>query len=242
MKFKPPRKRILFPIILILFIGIVLIAGIAWFKENSKPVSGVFSKQVFVITEGSTAGQVGQRLYELKLIRSRLAFKIYVQLFDKAKRINAGEFSLSPSMGLTDIVEVLGKGPEELWVTIPEGLRKEEMGEKVISSLEIDDLVSPGFRKNFLDLTQDKEGYLFPAKYLFPRDATPQIVVTKLLNTFEEKIDEKIKEDVNKSGRSLEDIVIMASLIERETKTEEEKPIGAGIFWEKLKADWPLQV
>jgi UPF0755 protein len=242
MKFKPLRKIFLFPIIIVLFFGIIVVSGIFWFRENSKPVSSVYSKQAFVIIKGMTAGQVGQKLYELKLIRSTLAFKIYVQLFDKAKRINTGEFSLSPSMGLTDIVEVLGKGPEELWVTIPEGLRKEEIVEKVISSLEIYDLRSPVFRKDFLDLVREKEGYLFPDTYLFPRDATPQLVVTKLLSTFDERIDEKIKDDISKSGRNLSDIVIMASLIERETKTGEERLIVAGILWKRLNANWPLQV
>ena len=242
MKFKFPRKIFLFPIILTLLFGVILIIGLFWFNENSKPASEIFSKQRFLVTQGESAGQVGQRLYEQKLIRSTLSFKIYVQLFDKAKSINTGEFSLSPSMGLIDIVDALGIGPEELWVTIPEGLRKEEIIEKVISSLEIDDLRSPGFRRDFLDLVKEKEGYLFPETYLFPRDATPQLVVTKLFDTFDEKMDKKIKEDIAKSGRSLSDVIIMASLIERETKTEEERPIVAGILWKRLDADWPLQV
>jgi UPF0755 protein len=242
MKFKLPRKIFLFPIILILFFVIIIVSGIFWFRENSKPVSAVYSKQGFVINSGTSAGQVGQRLYELKLIRSALAFKIYVQLFDKAKRINTGEFSLSPSMGLKDIVETLGKGPEDVWVTIPEGLRKEEIIKKVILSLEIDNLRSTEFSKEFLDLAQEKEGYLFPDTYLFLKDATPQLVVAKFLDTFDEKIDQKIKDDIGKSGRSLKDVVIMASLIERETKTEKERPIVAGILWKRLKANWPLQV
>jgi UPF0755 protein len=242
MKIKLGKKLYLIPLFILLLIILLIVAGIVWFNKNSKAVTDVYSKQRFVVTNGMSATQVGTRLKESGLIRSAFAFKVYTQVFGKAKKINAGEFGISASMDLAEIVAALGKGPEELWVTIPEGLRREEVVEKIIPALEMDDAQASSFRKNFLDLTSGKEGYLYPDTYLFPRDAFVQVVVNKLVNTFNQKVDDKMKGNIAASGKSINEIIIMASLIERETKTSEERPIVAGILWKRLGAKWPLQV
>jgi UPF0755 protein len=223
-------------------LAVFFFGGLVWWKKNISPVSESDEEISFIITKGLSAMQVANRLYEKGLIKSPLAFKIYVQVSDKSKNINAGEFLLRRNMTLPELVEVLGEGPLELWVTIPEGLRREEIATKFIKELEITDNQKDQFTKDFLKASKDKEGYLFPDTYLFPRDISAKQAVDKMLSTFELKIDEMILSTIEESKYSLNDYVIMASIIERETKTDEERPIVAGILWKRLESEgWLLQ-
>ena len=236
-------KKRLIPLLLIFGIGIAGALGVVWFKTNSKAPSESQEKQRFVIARGSSATQIADRLKKQGLIKSALAFKIYVQATDKADKIQAGEYSLFPNYSLPKIVDVLLSGPEELWVTIPEGLRREEIAQKIISTLGLQAVDADNFRSEFLLSTDGQEGYLFPDTYLFPRDIKAVKVVETMTTTFDKQL-EKIISDTSrvKSGLTQKDEIVLASIIERETKTSNERPIVAGILIKRLNAGWPLQV
>ncbi len=213
-----------------------------WWSTNTSPMSSNAQPITVIIPKGKSAGEVGQMLYQKDLIRNPLAFKLYVQFFDKTKKINAGEFELSPSMGLQQIVEKLGKGPLEVWITVPEGLRKEEIVERFIAGLERNIMEEDTFREDFLNSTKDLEGYLFPDTYLLPKNASTSAVIRIMSNTFNKKVDEQIRSEIEKSGRTLNEVITLASIIERETKTNEEKAIVAGILWKRLDSPgWLIQ-
>jgi UPF0755 protein len=152
----------------------------------------------------------------------------------KSKNLPSGEYRLSPSMNLFEIVRQLQKGPLELWVTIPEGLRREEIATRFQKALSKDDI----FYEEFLEITKDKEGKLFPETYLFPKEVSANQIVTKMTKTFESKV----LSLENKSGLTDSQALVLASLIERETKTDAERPVVAGIIMNRLEADWPLQI
>ena len=229
-------------IFLVIFIAVILVCtsgGVVWFKKSFTPKSNVENYQSFLITKGASAGTIANRLEEEGIIRSALAFKFYTQLTGISQRIQAGEYSVSPHMSIPQIISVLTSAPLELWVTVPEGLRREEIVEKFISGLgKTEDEVS--FREEFLAQTTQKEGFLFPDTYLFPKEANASAVVAKMDRTFNLKI-EDYQADIEKSGRSLEDIVTLASIIERETKTDTERPIVAGVLLNRLKIGMALQ-
>ncbi|OGM21305.1 hypothetical protein A2955_04610 [Candidatus Woesebacteria bacterium RIFCSPLOWO2_01_FULL_37_19] len=233
-------------LILIVFLVIIILVAAAsvffWWGENTRAVSNDSTTQDFLILKGKSASQIGETLYRQKLIRSPLAFKIYVQLNGKANRIQSGEFRLSPNLSLYGVVEKLLSGPTELWVTIPEGLRREEVVERYVKELEMDAAKSISFRKEFLEASTNLEGFLFPDTYLFPRDADAKKAVLRMKEIFDTKVKGEIEGAVKSSDRSLEDIVTMASIIERETKTNEERPIVAGILWKRLDTEgWLIQ-
>lgn len=216
-------------LLLALFIGLLIVVGGILFVKNSvRPVSKDETVRSFLITKGSSASQIGNSLQKEGFIKSSLSFKVFVQLTDKQSKIAAGEFRLSPSMDLFEIVETLQKGPVEIWVTIPEGLRHEEIAQKFADGLGKDSQ----FVDEFVLLSSTKEGYLFPDTYLFPKSTTASKIIEKMLSTFELK---------TKDGVTLREI-IMASIIERETKGDEEKPIVSGILYKRIENDWPLQV
>lgn len=234
-------KRFLIPLVILVVAVLAVIGGAFWWGENSRPVSSDKTFVRFVVPRGRSAVQVGEALYEKKLIRSSLAFKFYIQLTGKAKSVQAGEFQLSPSMTLMEIVEAFSKGPLQLWVTIPEGLRKEEVVERYTSGLEMQEGGGTVFRKEFLEITKDQEGFLFPDTYLFPRDVTVLAVVKVMRENFDRKLEGLGRDAIQKSRFSLKELVILASIIERETKTPEERPVVAGILLNRLEIGMGLQ-
>ena len=221
-------------LLLLLFVSaLVAAAGAFWLFNNSRPVSESKEFEYFIIAKGASASQIGNKLEDAGLIKSALAFKLYVQFSGQSGKLQTGEFKLTPSHSLFQTVDTLFKGPVELWVTVPEGLRREEIAEKVATALDKDD----SFVTEFLSTSKGKEGYLFPDTYLFPRDVAASVVAERMLNTF----DSKIGDLENKSGLSFKEAIVLASILERETKTDEERPVVAGILIKRLNSGWPLQ-
>ncbi|HJY98533.1 MAG TPA: endolytic transglycosylase MltG [Patescibacteria group bacterium] len=224
------KKFLLLPLLLVLGLA----ASIVWFYSNVQPVSQKSEFKTFLITKGSSAVKIGANLEKAGLIRSALAFKIYTQFSGTSGRIVAGEFRLSPSLNLFQTVNELISGPVEIWVTIPEGLRREEIAERFAKGLDRDQ----SFISSFLEASGGEEGKLFPDTYLFPKEASASAIVKKMTRTFEAKTGEM---DVA-PGLSFEERIILASIIERETKTKDERPIVAGILINRLEAGMALQV
>lgn len=232
-------KRFIIPLLLIIFL---IVGGFYWWNQNNKPVSTDESLQSFIIPKGYSASQIGNKLENQSLIKGSLAFKIYVQVTSKSKKIQAGEYLLAPNFSLFKIVNQLISGPVEEWVTIPEGLRREEVVEKYINVLKKDEADAAIFRQDFLALTSDEEGFLFPDTYLFPKAVSASIVVNKMLTTFDSKISTQMETDIIASEYDLDQVIILASIIERETRNDEERPIVAGILLNRLDIGMGLQV
>src|SRR4030043_1547542 len=234
------KKR---PFLIIIF-GILLILVILscfWWYQNTKPTTKENDFARVLITKGLDAQGVGELLYKNKLIRSPLAFKIYVQLFGKSKNIQAGEFKIAANLSLTQIIDELSKKPLEIWVTVPEGLRREEIPKLFIKNFELNNEQALIFFEKFMDETKTKEGYLFPDTYLFSRTAPVELIVAQMLDNFNQKFDAEIKGKISLGKYTLNDIVVLASILERETKTDGERPIVAGIFYKRLNLDMSLQ-
>jgi UPF0755 protein len=232
------KKYFIFFVPSLVVVALAIWASI-WWNRAIKPVSQVSTAKDFLIVKGSSAAEIGNKLYEEGLIRSSLAFRVYVQAYGKSKKIQAGEYSLSPNLSLSELVDLLGRGPLEVWVTIPEGLRQEEIAERFAVGLVKAD--AEVFIKEFLSSSKGKEGYLFPDTYLFPKTASASAVVNKLLTTFDQKTGQDIADGASENGLSLNEVVILASIIERETLGSEERPIVAGILYKRWENGWPLQ-
>ena len=213
-----------------------------WWSSSTKPASDETSLQRFLIPKGYSASAIADKLDELGLIRSPLAFRFYVQVLGKAKKIQAGEFRLAKSFSLFEIVDELTAGPVEVWVTIPEGLRREEIVERFIKGFDKGGQEVDDFRQEFLVKSAGKEGFLFPDTYLFPKTVSASAVVDKMLLTFDKRVDSQMRQDLAATDYDLKEVVILASIIVRETITKEERPVVAGILLKRLKAGWPLQV
>jgi UPF0755 protein len=229
---------------LIIFLSLFFVVFLSIFilficlnKLGSAPEPKDPSPVIFIIHKNETGSQVASDLESQKLIKNALAFRIYLRINGINKMIFPGEYKLSRNLPLKDLVATLLKGPVGVWVTIPEGIRREQIAEKIISALELNGDNADSFRNEFMSQSKDLEGYLFPDTYIFLKDAKAESIISKLKETFDQKT-----ENLNiKTGLSLYDTVILASIVERETGKFEENPIVAGILLKRLNAGWLLQ-
>ena len=225
-------RKLLFLVLLLIF---AVTAGAVWFYVNSQPVSSNKSFSLFVINKGSSGSQIGDKLESSGIIRSALAFKLYIRFTGQTAKLESGQFKLSPSLSLFQNISSLFSGPVEVWVTIPEGLRREEVAQRFAMGLGKDQ----SFVNDFLIASKGKEGYLFPDTYLFPMDASTSAIIQKMTNTFNAKTHGLTPQA---SNLSFANSVVLASLLERETKTDAERPIVAGIILNRIKMGMPLQI
>lgn len=233
-------NRLLILISLTVFV-FVLLAFVWWGNATAPPDSKNTQSQDFLIVRGQSAQVIGKNLEDAGLVKSGLAFKFYVQLTGKAREIQAGEYRLSPNSSLAQLVLTLTRGPQELWVTFPEGFRREEMAARTIETLGLERTEADTFWFEFLQESSGEEGFLFPDTYLFARDVKASTVAEKLRATFNARVTEQVVQDAQTAGLSMDEVVTLASIVERETLTSEERPIVAGILIKRWQRGWPLQ-
>ncbi|OGJ15775.1 MAG: hypothetical protein A2632_02365 [Candidatus Pacebacteria bacterium RIFCSPHIGHO2_01_FULL_46_16] len=197
------------------------------------PASDVAAETRFVVSKGQGIATIGAKLEEAKLIRSKYAFRLYVQFKQLDTKIQAGSFTLDPSRSTPEIVQALTEGTEDVWITLLEGWRREEIAEYLQSAdLEAFD------QAKFLELTATSEGYLFPDTYLVPREISTGALADLFIANFEKKI----ATFPDLSSDQIQELVILASLVEREARGSEQTQHVAGILKNRLEAGMPLQV
>jgi UPF0755 protein len=221
--------------LLLIFVVFTLsaVAGFGWWSKQLEPVDSSSNLKVsFVIPKNQPAGIIVEQLAEQKLIKSSLAGKIYLRISNLAAKIQPGAYVVSPSQTMQQILLSLTEGPQDVWVTIPEGWRREQIAQRLNSTLEGPNKLFVA--EEFLDYTRNLEGQLFPDTYLIPANATAEQAANIMLGVF-----------ASKSGLDLpadKSTLIVASLVERETRSDAERPTVAGIIWKRLAAGWPLQI
>lgn len=224
----------------IIIIGAILLLIILAFYISSllQPVD-VNQAEVkkFVIPKGQAISIIGERLKDEGFIKSAYAFRYIVARDDLSTKIQAGSFDLSPNMSVSEIAKHLTVGTEDVWITILEGWRAEE----IAASLASQDLEN--FQEDeFLALAKDSEGMLYPDTYLIPREMTASQIYNLLINTFERKITLGLKDEIESSQKDFDQILIMASLLEREARTPDQMRRVAGILWNRIEIGMALQV
>lgn len=208
------------------------------------------------IPSGSTSGEIARILKENGLIRDELIFKIELKKTKSESNLKAGYYTLNTAMSIEDILTELSKGGQNRNVvrfTIPEGYELKHMAEKLSNERLIDkerfmELVSD--KKNFedrfpflqeLNEGQSLEGYLFPSTYEIYIGSTEEQIIEKMLSKFQQVYEDSIKEDMDNVDMTLNEVVTLASIIEREAKRDDERELISGVFHNRLKINMPLQ-
>lgn len=212
---------------------LVIVTLVVWWSNGLSPVSpSEKTSTVFIIQKGSGLKEIANNLKKRNLIKNRIVFFIYTRMGKFESKIQAGSFRLSKSMNVEEIAQNLTHGTLDVWITIPEGKRATEIAETLSEKmLEYDSSWSYKLNLN--------EGYLFPDTYLIPKNATIETIVNQMRENFDQKY---ASLNVKNSQLSQREIVIIASLIEREAITDAEKPIIAGVLMNRLNAGIALQV
>jgi UPF0755 protein len=220
------RARIFGGLISMLVVAL-LVGVIIWWRWAILPMGGN-KQQDFVIRKGEAITSIAKRLEKAKIIRSAWAFRLIIWRENWLSKIQAGRFKLNTDQGVESIAQDLTKGTQDIWITLPEGWRKEEAAARLAANL-------PKFNKNNF-LLKAQEGYLFPDTYLVPQEANEDLVLKVFAANFTQKFTFKSESLTER------EILILASLVEREAKKAVDRPIIAGILVKRWQNNWPLQV
>lgn len=233
VKKKRSKKWIFFLIILVTLISAVFI-GVSYYKNSLGAPSNDPTVRVFVVNPKETVAQIVDELKSKNLIKNSFTFKLYLKQTGLDGKIQTGDFKLRGNMTAREIVETLTHGVIDVWVTFPEGWRIEEMAKQLHDKLGINE-------SDFIN--EAKEGYMFPDTYLLPKDATAGDIVKIMTGNFHKRLKDNNLAEVGSKDLTFDDRIILASLIERETKDGlEERMMIAGILLNRLRIGMALQV
>jgi len=220
---------------------------------NVTSASAASEPITFVVQEQETVDSVASRLSEAGLIRSATYFKLKMRLTNQDSQLKAGRFELRKGMSVNEIIEELttSRDVEVVQVRFQEGWRAEEYADKLqqvglISTPEqfLDAIAGGDWDYDFLRSRPGGatlEGYLFPDTYQFRADATPEDIINTLLQTFDTKVPADLRARAEELGYNFHQIMVIASIIEREAAVPEERPLISSVYHNRLRVGMPLQ-
>lgn len=190
--------------------------------------SGWTESQSFIVKQGDSATSIASKLEEQGLIRSEFLFRFAVKISGTSSKLKTGSYVFQP-VSMISIIQELTTGPSEERITIPEGMRARDIAQL--------------FTNNGLFVTEQElemhEGYLFPNTYFISKSSNADEVVRIMRDQFDKEW-EVIAPFAG--SRSMSDIVIMASILEKEASVNDDSAIIAGILWKRLENSMRLQV
>jgi len=219
---------------LLILVVVVALITFLWWQNGQLPANPKDkTPKVFVVKKGEGVREIANNLKSVGLIKDPIVFFLMTKQEGLDKQIQAGDFRLNPSMSAQEIATNLTHGTLDIWTTIPEGLRATEIAAILKAKI-------PSYKDSWEAELGANEGYLFPDTYLIPRDADINMVLKLMKNNFQAKYD-SVK---NTKTTTLTDAqtIIVASIIEKETKFAEDRPIVASVIMNRLNMGMALQV
>ena len=216
-------------------IAFILVASAVYFfslAPQNFPTGSVVN-----IPERSTLNDIGKILKEKHVIFSEFLFKVIAYASFSQNKLQAGDYQFDDAQNSFAVAYRLIKGVQDIpriKVTIKEGSTVSDIAKSVKSAVPTFDSDS------FVAIAKPYEGYLFPDTYMFFSNVNPNEVMNTMMGEFENKVDPLIMN--YSSDYSIEDVIKMASIVEKEATKIEDRRIIAGILWKRIKSGMPLQV
>lgn len=234
---------------------IVILGGIFYFRYQVYYSRGDFrDNKIFEITKGEGNAQISARLKGEGLISGQSYFYYYLRSHGLLNKILPGKYELNGNLTIPEIALKITQEenilPGYVKITFPEGWENKKMAERLTANgfdgagfLEIVQNPSPDLivKFEFLKGVKNLEGYLFPDTYFFAKEINAEKIVLKISDNFDGKVTPELRDAIRGQGKSIADIVTMASIIEREVRSDEDRKIVSGIFWNRIKAGQALQ-
>jgi UPF0755 protein len=207
----------------------------------------------FVVSGGDSLRMIGRKLKEQNLVSDSTVFVLYTMIKGKEGALQAGTYVFRGECSVAAILDVLVSGravTSDIAITFPEGLRLDEVGQLFanndiamdVASFKVGDFVSQGVL-SAAPATASLEGYLFPETYRFdPKKEDAKAMLQKMISQFEAEIGGSVFSEIQKSGRSLHEVIIIASLIEKEVRSDKDRALVSGIIHKRLSLSMPLQI
>ena len=233
----------------IILIGVVILMALFLLggqKEKGKVVN-------FEIEKGENIWNTASNLKKNGIIESKIYFVWYVYSKDYRGKIKAGKYMLSSDLTVEEILMILVQGDRKgedksIKITFPEGFSLEQMSRRLTENgysgkifLELSknpQYFIDKYQFYFLDSIptgKDLEGYLFPDTYFFSINEDAESIVVKMLGNFNSKLSTDLRTEIKDQNKTIYEIVTMASIIEKEVRTSEDKKIVSGIFYNRMK-------
>lgn len=239
----------------ILLVFVLLGGSFFYFYQSIYwPQSAAVEKKIFSIESGAGVKEIAKNLEQEGFIKKNFFFWLYVLLKKHDRNLKAGKYFLSPSMSVSEIaVRIMSGEADAEKITIVEGWNLKNIAEQLermelLSPKEIFDITEKKDFSQEFDFLKDKpknqslEGYLFPDTYFVSRGESVEIIIRKILANFGEKLSQPLREEISRQQKTIFEIITMASLIEKEVRTKEEKKLVSGILWKRLEEGYRLEV
>ncbi len=224
-------KKLFIVIILIL---LALLGFYFWWNNGERPADPTNKSQVsFIVHPQQNIRDIGYDLKRANLIRDPIVFFLIIKQKGLDGKIQAGNFQLSPSMSSADIAEALTHGTVDIWITIPEGIRATEIAAILKNKVST-------YQPSWDNTLTAQEGYLFPDTYLLPKDADLNTIMTAMKNNFTTKYQQATAHTASKLTQ--DQVVTLASIVQREGKTESDMKLVASVLENRMTIGMPLEV
>jgi UPF0755 protein len=241
--------------IIVAFAVLLGIGGILYYYQSIGPVNAQNQDVVVIeIPKGASTLKIAQILKENHLIKNDLSFRILSKLSKAEGKMQAGRYQMNKGMDATDIIESLIDGSalrDAVKFTIPEGFELRQIADRLenlglINREEFINLANNGdFKYKFLeDIPKGEnrlEGFLFPDTYEISKDATEKEILIKMLERFDAVFTEEDYQRTAELNMTVQEVITLASIIEREAQLETERPIISGIFHNRMNKGMLLQ-
>jgi UPF0755 protein len=230
------RNRVLAALVAVVVVvvaGVFAVGTALVYLDRSLPATAV---QV-IIPRGSTLSDIAALLESRGIIRNALSFRVLARIDHADQEVRAGAYAFAPHETQAEILNELRSGGAQIatWVTIPEGFTAAQIAQR----LQDEGIGrAAGFDRAF----HGHEGYLFPSTYLVPLAATPDQVTRMLTDQFAKELPPDAAQRARALHVTLAQAVTVASLVEREAKIESDRPLIAGVIYNRLHLGMPLQV
>lgn len=232
-------------------LAIVLVILGLWIKSTiNSPNSTNDSKISFTISPGEGSGDIATRLEKEKAIKNRFVFILYLNLRRSSDKIQTGDYMIPLNLTMIQLADLITEGQTVTnKITIPEGWTKEEIADylsdnNIVSKEDFLAEIKKDFDYSFLSdkpKGTDLEGYLYPDTYILSSKPTAEEIVKKMLDNFDQKYTEKLRDKAKASNMNMQEIVTLASIVEREVASSEDRKTVAGIFLNRLNNDMFLE-
>lgn len=253
-------SRIILIIFILIFVFLLALAG--YFFYSLTPVNSSSDENVvFVLENGWGSNKVADELKKQNMIKNALAFKIYVKL-NHVSSFQAGTYNLSQSMSVDELIESFVDGKniivDSISVTFVEGKRFPYYAEKIAKEFgySYDEIIAKTSNEEYLNKLIKKywfidndilneniyyplEGYIFPDTYQFKKEATIEEIIEKMLDAMDVKLS-NYKSEIELSGLKVHSLLTLASMVELEAVTPEDRLVLAGVFNNRIKSGWTL--
>lgn len=229
---------------------LAILVGAAWFAyaifgDKSHPDT---TKQV-IVERGSTFHEIASQLAAAGIVGNEQVFRLYAKFKHADTAAHAGEFRFAAHQTAAQVLAQLESGGAQIakWVTIPEGFTAKQIAQRLQDEGFGD---ASAFRTAFLHdsividgaRTKNLEGFLFPSTYLIPLGASPKTVEDIFTAQLRKELPRDAAQKARAHGLTVPQAVTLASLIEREAKADDERPLMAGVYYNRLRLGMPLEV